>query len=158
VRVPSGLAVASEALCHQMIAPALTPGAEPAFEVVPLTEDDAPQMFALAMLTKPGPYFARTHRLGDFVGVKEDGRLIAMAGERMRPTGFTEVSGVCTHPDARGRGYAGGLMRLVAGRIVARGETPILHVYAHNTGAIGLYETLGFTLRREVTMTVLTRG
>jgi predicted GNAT family acetyltransferase len=114
-------------------------------------------MFDLATLTKPGPYFARTHRLGDFVGVKQDGRLIAMAGERMKPDGFTEVSGVCTHPDARGRGYAGALMRVVVAKILARGETPFLHVYAANTGAIGLYETLGFALRREVTMTVLTR-
>ena len=153
---PLGVTVASQTLCHQMIAHALTPGEDPRFEIVPLGEDDAPQMFELATLTRPGPYFARTHRLGDFVGVKEDGRLIAMAGERMRPTGFTEVSGVCTHPDARGRGYAAALMRLVAARILARGETPFLHAYATNTGAIGLYETLGFALRREVTMTVLT--
>jgi predicted GNAT family acetyltransferase len=138
-----------------MIAHVLTPGDEPGFEIVPLGEDDAPQMFDLATLTKPGPYFARTHRLGDFVGVKRDGRLIAMAGERMKPDGFTEVSGVCTHPDARGRGYAGALMRVVVTRILARGETPFLHAYAANTGAIGLYETLGFALRREVTMTVL---
>ena len=156
VRLPPGVTVASQALCHQMIAHALTPGEAPRFAIVPLGEDDAPQMFELATLTRPGPYFARTHRLGDFVGVKEDGRLIAMAGERMRPTGFTEVSGVCTHPDARGRGYAAALMRLVAARILARGETPFLHAYATNTGAIGLYETLGFALRREVTMTVLT--
>jgi predicted GNAT family acetyltransferase len=157
VRIPPGVTVASQALCHQMVAHALATGDEPEFEIVPLTEDDAPQMFALATLTKPGPYFARTHRLGDFVGVKQDGHLIAMAGERMKPDGFTAVSGVCTHPDARGRGYAGALMRVVVARILARGETPFLHAYAANTGAIGLYETLGFTLRRELTMTVLSR-
>ena len=157
VRVPPGATVASQALCHQMIASALTPAGEPDFEIVPLGEDDARQMFELATLTRPGPYFARTHRLGDFVGVKDDGRLIAMAGERMKPDGFTEVSGVCTHPDARGRGYAGALMRVVVTRILARGETPFLHAYAANTGAIGLYETLGFALRRELTMTVLIR-
>jgi predicted GNAT family acetyltransferase len=78
-----------------------------------------------------------------------------MAGERMKPAGFTEISGVCTHPDARGRGYAGALMRIVAARIVARGETPFLHVYASNAGAIALYRTLGFELRQELTMTVL---
>jgi hypothetical protein len=81
-----------------------------------------------------------------------------MAGERMKPDGFTEVSGVCTHPDHRGRGYAGALMRLVARRILDRGETPFLHAYASNTGAIALYETLGFTLRREVLMTRLSRA
>jgi hypothetical protein len=132
--------------------------ASPDLDIVPLGEADAPQMLALATLTRPGPFFARTHQLGEFVGVKgPDGALLAMAGERMKPVGFTEVSGVCTAPDHRGRGYAGALMRVVAGRILARGETPFLHSYAHNTGAIALYETLGFALRREVTMTVLTR-
>ena len=142
----------------QMVAPALTPAEAPDFEILDLSEADAPAMLALATLTEPGPFFARTHRLGDFVGVKApDGTLIAMAGERMKPLGFTEVSGVCTHPGHRGRGYAGALMRVVAARILARGETPFLHAYAHNTGAIGLYQTLGFALRREITMTALSR-
>ena len=158
VRLPPGLTVVSQAPCHQMIAEVPAPASTPAFEVVPLTEADAPQMYDLAILTKPGPYFARTHRLGDFIGVKQDGRLLAMAGERMKPAGFTEVSGVCTHPDARGRGYAGALSRIVAARIGARGETPFLHVYATNTGAIALYEALGFRLRQELTMTVLSAG
>jgi len=158
VRLPPGLIVVSQAPCHQMIAEAPGPAGTPAFEVVALTEADAPQMYDLAILTKPGPYFARTHRLGDFIGVKQDGRLVAMAGERMQPAGFTEVSGVCTHPDARGRGYAGALSRIVAARIGARGETPFLHVYATNTGAIALYEALGFRLRQELTMTVLSAG
>ena len=81
-----------------------------------------------------------------------------MAGERMKPPGFTEVSGVCTHPDFRGRGYAEALSRLVAGRILERGETPFLHAYAHNAGAINLYRRLGFTLRSQMQMTVLGRG
>jgi predicted GNAT family acetyltransferase len=83
--------------------------------------------------------------------------VVAMAGERMKPEGFTEVSGVCTLPDYRGRGYAGGLMRVVAARILARGEMPFLHVYADNAGAIALYETLGFRFRRALTMTVIRR-
>lgn len=130
----------------------------PAFAFARLTDADAPRMLALATLTEPGPFFARTHQLGDFFGVKRDGALVAMAGERMKPEGFTEVSGVCTHPDHRGRGYAGGLMRVVMAGILARGETPFLHAYAHNTGAIALYETLGFEVRRTVTMTMLSRG
>jgi predicted GNAT family acetyltransferase len=142
----------------QMTAERLADGPAPAFEIVTLTEADAPQMLALATLTKPGPFFARTHKLGDFVGVKRDGELVAMAGERMKPEGFTEVSGVSTAPDYRGLGYAGALSRLVAGRILARGETPFLHVYAHNAGALALYQTLGFTLRREMHMLVLTRA
>ena len=143
----------------QMVCADLTPSTAPDFAIVALDEADAPQMLALATLTRPGPFVARTHQLGDFFGVKDaEGRLLAMAGERMKPTGFTEVSGVCTEPACRGRGYAGALMRVVAGRILARGETPFLHTYAHNTGAIALYETLGFALRREMTMTVLTRA
>ena len=81
-----------------------------------------------------------------------------MAGERLRPVGYTEVSGVCTHPDFRGRGYAGGLMQIVARRILARGETPFLHSYASNSGAIALYEALGFQLRRSIMLTVLVRA
>jgi hypothetical protein len=78
-----------------------------------------------------------------------------MAGERMKVEGFTEVSGVCTLPPWRGRGYAGALMRQVAAGIRARGETPFLHAYASNTAAIGLYRSMGFVLRRQVTMTEL---
>ena len=113
-------------------------------------------MLALATLTRPGPFKERTHQFGGFIGVKDGGRLIAMAGQRMQPVGFVEVSGVCTHPDHRGRGYAAALMRVVAGRIRGRGDTPFLHAYADNRGAIGLYETLGFRFRRELTMTNLT--
>lgn len=150
-----GVAVVSKAACAQMVAETLPDAPPAAFEILDLTDADAPQMLALATLTKPGPFFERTHTLGAFVGVKDGDRLIAMAGERMRPDGFTEVSGVCTHPDARGRGYAAGLMRLVARRIVERGETPFLHAYADHAGTIALYETLGFRVRRELDFTVL---
>lgn len=126
-----------------------------AMDFVELGDADAPEMLALATLTEPGPFFARTHRLGAFIGIRDAGRLVAMAGERMKPDGFTEVSGVCTHPEWRGRGYAGGLMRVVAARIAARGETPFLHAYADNRGAIALYESLGFRLRCAVQVTVL---
>lgn len=153
--VPPGAEVRKQALCHQMIAEALTPAAAPAFEIVKLGEADAPEMFVLARLTRPGPYYERTHQLGAFVGVKHEGRLIAMAGERMRLDGFTEVSGVCTHPEHRGRGYAGALMRVVTGRILARGETPFLHSYADNAAAIALYESLGFHFRAEIWATVI---
>jgi predicted GNAT family acetyltransferase len=152
-----GTLVIQHALLDQMIAPAITPG-EAKFEIVPLDDGDAGEMLALATLTEPGPFFRRTYQLGDFIGVKQNGKLVAMAGERMKPEGFTEVSGVCTHPSHRGRGYAGGLMRIVAQRIVARGETPFLHVYTHNAGAIALYETLGFRRRAAMHMTVLARA
>jgi predicted GNAT family acetyltransferase len=153
---PPGLSVRSRAVVNQMVVEKLWPQGRPLdTPILPLGETDSPEMLALATLTKPGPFAARTHRLGDFVGLRRDGRLAAMAGERLRLPGFTEVSGVCTHPDHRGRGYAAGLMRRVVAAILARGETAFLHVYAANGGAIALYESLGFRLRRSVILTVL---
>jgi predicted GNAT family acetyltransferase len=151
-----------------LVTEAVTPGVQMVLEALvsprptdaliePLSDADAAEMLALATLTKPGPFRERTHKLGDFWGIRQDGRLLAMAGERMRVDGFTEVSGVCTHPDAQGRGYAGVLSHHVAGLILARGETPFLHAWAGNTNAIRLYETLGFRLRRELVITALRR-
>lgn len=151
-----GVRVASQDLGVQMVARSPAAGGDRRDAVVDLTEADAPAMMELARLTQPGPFFEKTHRLGDFVGIKEDGRLIAMAGERMKPGGFTEVSAICTHPDCRGRGLAAELTGIVVARIVARGETPFLHAYASNISAISLYERLGFAIRREVLMTRLT--
>ena len=155
---PPGTRFLRQAACVQMTCDALTPSDLPGFEIVDLTEHDAPDMYELATLTKPGPYVAHTNRLGDFIGVKAADRLIAMAGERMKMPGLSEVSGVCTHPDHRGRGYAGALMRTVAARMLARGETPWLHAYATNTGVIALYESLGFRHRAVNTASVLVRA
>jgi len=148
--------VEKTALVVRMVAGvAITP--EDAGPIQPLTESDAPEMLSLATLTEPGPFLARTHRLGSFWGIKEGGRLVAMAGERLKPPGFTEVSGVCTHPDARGRGYARKLSSFVAREITARGETPFLHAYATNTNAIRLYEALGFAVHCHVAVAMLRR-
>lgn len=151
----AGTQVVTQADGVQMVMEAVVERPPPAFEIVPLTDADGPEMLALATLTRPGPFASRTHQLGDFVGVRAGGRLIAMAGERLRAPGMTEVSGVCTLPEHRGRGYAAGLMHHVAAKIRDRGETPFLHAYASNTGAIGLYETLGYRIRRKVLVTVL---
>ena len=153
---PGILVVHHRAPCVQMVADHVV-APKPDFEVVRLGEEDGPAMLALARMTEPGPFFEHTHRMGKFIGVKGRDLLIAMAGERLRPEGYTEVSGVCTHPDFRGRGFAGGLMRIVAARILARGEVPFLHSYADNNRAIALYETLGFKLRSTMTLTVLTK-
>lgn len=154
VAPPPGLVVLFQEPVRQMIAAHL-PSPGDISGVIALGNDDAPQMQALAELTRPGPFHARTHELGDFVGVRENGKLIAMAGMRMRVPGFTEISAVCTHPDARGRGLAAKLMRIVAAKIVAQGEQLFLHVYPHNTGAISVYEKLGFRHRADVQLTVL---
>ena len=151
-----GTRVVSAAVCLQMTAETVAPLWDAAFEILALDDADAAEMLALATLTKPGPFFGRTHQLGSFVGVRVDGRLVAMAGERMRPAGYTEASGVCVHPDHRGKGYAARLLREVTARILARGEKAFLHSYADNATAIGLYEALGYRGRREVIFTILT--
>ncbi|MFD8791339.1 GNAT family N-acetyltransferase [Streptomyces vinaceus] len=122
--------------------------AETAPEAVGLGPADVPEILDLIALTKPGPFLPRTVELGTYLGIRDRGRLVAMAGERLRPPGWTEISAVCTHPEHRGRGLATRLVRAVAAGIRERGETPFLHTAASNTAAIRLYESIGFTLRR----------
>jgi len=156
-RLPPGTSLVSAAPLMQMVAPRLA-RADIDLPFLELTDADAPEMLQLATLCRPGPFFASTHRLGGFIGVRDEaGRLAAMAGERMRVDGFGEVSAVCTRPDHRGRGLARALMQVVAGRIAARGETPYLHTYPDNAGAIALYESLGFRRHAEVTYTIFER-
>jgi ribosomal protein S18 acetylase RimI-like enzyme len=111
---------------------------------VTLGPADLDEMIALVELTRPGPFARRTPEMGRYIGIREGGRLVAMAGERMHLDGYTEVSAVCTHPDYRGRSYARMLVSEIARAIVERGETPFLHVYATNDDAIATYEKLGF--------------
>jgi ribosomal protein S18 acetylase RimI-like enzyme len=135
--------------------------AEPAPEAVRLGPDDVPEILDLIALTEPGPFLPRTVELGTYLGIRHRGRLIALAGERsemgvppaggwgrLRPAGWTEISAVCTAPDHRGKGLATRLVRAIAAGIRERGDTPFLHASATNTGAIRLYESIGFTLRR----------
>jgi predicted GNAT family acetyltransferase len=117
---------------------------------VSLTPEDVPEMMKLVELTQPGPFSPGTIEMGDYIGIKEDGKLIAMGGERMKPEGYTEVSGVCTHPDHRGRGYAKAITGALTNAIFERGETPFLHVFNQNTPAIKIYEKLGYKIRRTV--------
>lgn len=113
-----------------------------------LTAADAPAMVALAELTEPGPFKLRTLELGNFYGMFHGEALVAMAGKRMHLPGMVEVSGVCTHPDARGKGYAGRLMQIVIDEIERDGKTAFLHAFSTNP-AIRLYEALGFETRQE---------
>lgn len=152
---PPGTEILSSALCLQMVAENAAPAWDVAFDMLDLGDADGPEMLALATLTKPGPFFSRTHQLGAFIGVRVNGQLVAMAGERMRPDGYTEASGVCVHPDHRGKGYAARLLREVTAKILARGEKVFLHSYADNATAIGLYESLGYRGRAEVRFTIL---
>ncbi|MFC8175291.1 GNAT family N-acetyltransferase [Streptomyces sp. NPDC057250] len=119
--------------------------------VVELGAADVPGMLDLIARTRPGPFWPRTRELGTYLGIRDGGRLVAMAGERLRPPGWTEISAVCTDPEARGRGHAARLVGALADRALARGERPFLHVAEKNTAAIALYERLGFTTRKHVT-------
>jgi predicted GNAT family acetyltransferase len=116
-------------------------------EIVELGAADSPDMMALTALTKPGPFHKRTHELGGYLGIRREGKLVAMAGERLKVPGYTEVSAICTHPEHTGHGYAGILTNEVIHRIRSRGETPFLHVREDNVRAIELYKRLGFRQR-----------
>ncbi|MEV6631757.1 GNAT family N-acetyltransferase [Actinoplanes sp. NPDC051470] len=126
---------------------------EPDPEALLLGPADVPEMLDLVRRTEPGPFLPRTIEMGTYLGLRHGGRLVAMAGERLHPPGWTEISAVCTDPAFRGRGYATRLVRAVADGIHARGETPFLHASARNLSAIRLYESIGFALRRRVTFT-----
>jgi predicted GNAT family acetyltransferase len=127
--------------------------AEPDAEAVRLGADDVPEMLELVTRTQPGPFLPRTVELGTYLGIRHGGALVAMAGERMRPPGWTEISAVCTDPAFRGRGLGGRLVKAVASVIRERGDVPFLHTGAANVTAIRLYESLGFTVRREALFT-----
>jgi ribosomal protein S18 acetylase RimI-like enzyme len=145
--VPEGWEEQWSAEGVQLVAgPGLRAETEP--EAVLLTAADVPEMLGLVQRTKPGPFAVRTIELGAYYGVRRDGRLVAMAGERLKLDGWTEISAVCTDADHRGQGLGGRLVRHTAAGILARGETPFLHAAASNTNAIRLYEAIGFTLRR----------
>ncbi|MEU9149689.1 GNAT family N-acetyltransferase [Streptomyces sp. NPDC048417] len=121
--------------------------AEPDPEAVRLGSYDVPEMLDLVARTEPGPFRKRTVEMGAYLGIRRRGRLIAMAGERLRLPGWTEISAVCTDPGHRGRGLATRLVRAVAAGIRERGDTPFLHAAPGNATAIRLYESIGFTER-----------
>jgi predicted GNAT family acetyltransferase len=154
VNPPAGFKVALADTGEQMIG---TPVETPAngVDIVTLGVEDVPAMIELTALTKPGPFSARTHELGTFLGIRVDGQLVAMAGERMRPAHYTEMTAVCVHPSHRGRGYGQMLLSAVSRQIVARGETPFLHVFTSNHSAIALYRRQGMEIRRRLHVTVL---
>jgi ribosomal protein S18 acetylase RimI-like enzyme len=141
---------------EQMICTKLTRGSpSPLLE---LGRDDIPEMLALTAATEPGPFLPETIQMGRYFGIRSnDGRLIAMAGERLKLNGFTEISGVCTIPEFRGHGHAGALVAFLVAQTLEEGRVPFLHVKAEN-GAKSLYEKLGFRVRRAIQLTVISPG
>jgi predicted GNAT family acetyltransferase len=155
--VPSGLATAVAGAVAQMVLQRPPPPVSDA-RIERLGEADAAGMLALAALTNPGPFTLRARALGDFFGIRIDGRIAAMAGERMKVAGYSEVSGVCSHPDFRGRGLARVLSAFMTRRVLSRGETPFLHTFTTNTAAIGLYESLGYKTRAVLNVAMVQKG
>jgi len=125
-------------------------------ETVSLGAPDVPEMLELVAHTEPGPFLKRTVELGDHLGIRRDGALVAMAGERLRFDGWTEISSLCTMPIHRGHGLGSRLVGALIVGIQRRGERPFLHVLGTNTSAIRLYQQLGFRARRSATITVIT--
>lgn len=156
-QVPDGWRLVQHFQMHQMICHKLTPAAPSIIAIEPLQETDIPEMQTLAEATEPGPFRKRTIEFGGYLGIRDHVRLTAMTGQRTSLPGFTEVSAVCTYPEYRGRGYAKALVAAVSGNIFARGETPILGVRMDNTPAIHVYQTLGFTVRRNLHVVVVKR-
>ncbi len=142
---PTGWQVDAEATMFRMVWDGGLPADDGStFDARPLGPADAERALALATLTKPGPFGLRTIELGEYFGVFDGTRLVAMAGERMTAGTLREISGVCTHPDFQGRGLARRLMLRLIRRELQRGETPFLHVMRANEGAHGLYQRMGF--------------
>jgi ribosomal protein S18 acetylase RimI-like enzyme len=159
IQPPSAFSVVRRDSVDQMVledAGACT--AQPGAPIVALGVADGPEMLALASVTEPGPFGPRTIELGHYIGIRRQGALVAMAGERMRLDGFTEISAVCVEPAYRGHGFAAELVRSLASSITARSETPFLHVFSSNHPAIALYRKLGFALRRRMHLALLKRA
>jgi ribosomal protein S18 acetylase RimI-like enzyme len=154
---PPGWRIEIETFMVRMAWQGPPPPTDPSLPAVALGPAHVDAAVELAALTKPGPFGPRTLEMGDYVGVFDGGRLVAMAGERTRTPEAREVSGVCTHPGFQGRGLARRLMQLLVARQLARGERPFLHVMSANTGARGLYERMGFATDAECVVRVIAR-
>jgi ribosomal protein S18 acetylase RimI-like enzyme len=143
-----GVEIPASRPLDQMVAQGEVPAPSGTARIEPLTDDDVPEMMALVALTRPGPFLPRTIEMGRYFGIRDGGRLVALAGERMRLTGYVEVSAICTHPDARGRGLARQLLSTLARDVIEGGNTPFLHVLPENVAAKALYAELGFVHRQ----------
>lgn len=157
VNIPEAFEQVYTTPIYQMVCEAFQPQMLTEQQVLEMGEGDVKEMIELTALTRPGPFSTGTMSFGRYIGIREGTRLAAMAGERMKVPGYTEVSAVCTHPDLLGKGYASHLMSLLCTHIIARGETPFLHVRADNPRAIRAYERLGFSISRDVFFVIIKR-
>lgn len=155
---PEGWRIELEAVMVRMVWDVAMPAADPAPDALPLGPEHLAQLLDLTALTNPGPFGPRTIEFGDYFGYVEDGRVIAMAGERTCVPGLREISGVCTHPDYQGRGLGRKLVEKLVRRMLLRDERPYLHVLQANTAARQMYRRLGFADHGETTVRIVSVG
>jgi len=156
--VDGAVAVMRAMLLQMVLVDAAALGGPTQVDIGKLSGNDVPEMLCLAQATRPGPFGPRTIEMGTYLGIRVDGALAAMAGERQRVPGFSEISAVCVDPACRGRGYAGALVARLARDILDRGAVPFLHVVKENVNAIALYRRLGFVTRRELHLAIFKNG
>lgn len=154
---PRGWTERFRARCLQMVHDGRPTSGHAPVDFDVLRSPDVPDMLALVERTRPGPFLPRTIELGRYLGVRDGGRLVAMAGERMHLPGYTEVSAVCVDDSHRGQGLATSLMNVIIDGIASRGDVPFLHVYHENDSAIRRYDALGFRTARSLDVTGFTR-
>ncbi len=157
VKIPEAFEQVYTTPIYQMVCEVFHPQMLPEQSVLEMGAGDVKEMIELTALTRPGPFSNNTMSFGRYIGIREGTRLAAIAGERMKVTGYTEVSAVCTHPNFLGKGYASHLMSILCAEIITRGETPFLHVRADNPRAIRAYERLGFSISRDVFFVIIKR-
>lgn len=140
----AGIYICTQMLCTKVVEPAVKSGPE----IIPLEGNNLDEMLELIRIALPGFFFTNTPSLGDYYGIFNEGKLVAMAGERLKIKGYTEVSAVCTHPDYRGNGYAQALVAFVSQKVLDEGTIPFLHYLSTNTRARSVYDMVGYTERR----------
>jgi ribosomal protein S18 acetylase RimI-like enzyme len=150
IDLPASWTVTREFDMLQMVYNGPVPVTDAPLQITDLDESHIPEMITLTQLTKPGPFLQRTIEFGNYTGIIKDGKLVSMAGQRMQPSPYVELSAVCTHPDYLGRGYAGVLLNEQIRRVVAAGLIPFLHVLADNHSAISIYKRVGFKTRKTI--------
>lgn len=154
IELPASCSIRFSIPLYQMVCPALQPFATAVSGLRDLRDTDIPAMVELTALTKPGPFMSKTSDFGHYTGIFEKEVLVAMAGERLKVPGYTEVSAICTHPDHTGKGYAALLLSLAAEKIIQKDSIPFLHVRHDNERAIRMYEKAGFEIRREMNFVI----
>jgi predicted GNAT family acetyltransferase len=157
-KIPEPWKVVNPMKCLQMVYENPAPPATTDLIFTPLNDGHIAAMLALTKLTNPGPFFARTIDFGSYLGIFIDKELVAMAGRRLQPLPYMEVSAVCNHPDHLGKGYASRLIMHQVRLIKAAGGTPFLHVLQSNTNAIKVYEKLGFLTRTAMNICAIARN